>query len=163
MNFDAISDNLPFFLLIIGLILLQFFLRRRGKPEATYRDIVQNLLTEVKLNQALVETFSLRQKPKKFEITSWQLAKNKLDFLDHPLQISLTDAFTIIQDFNQQIEATKKHKSASYMANVDADKLKEPLSKSKQGLEEWLKSKIAKKDTPAKRPGIFDDWFGRRN
>jgi hypothetical protein len=49
------------------------------------------------------------------------------------------------------------------MVNVNADKLKEPLSKSKQGLEQWLTSKAATKSAPAKYPGIFDDWFGRRN
>jgi cytochrome c-type biogenesis protein CcmH/NrfF len=70
MDFDAISDNLPLFLLIIGIILVQFLLRRRRRPEVTYREITQSLLAEVRLNQALVETFSLREKPKRFEMTS---------------------------------------------------------------------------------------------
>ena len=96
MDFGAIGENLPIILAIVGFILLQFFLSRRRKPETTHQEIVNSLLTEVKLNQALVETSSLRQKPKKLEIVSWQRNKAKLDFLDQPLRNTLSDAFMIV-------------------------------------------------------------------
>ena len=64
MDFGDIGGNLPLLVAIIGIILLQFFLRRRRRPEITRNEIVQSLLSEVKLNQTLVETFSLREKPK---------------------------------------------------------------------------------------------------
>lgn len=155
-------SNVPIILLVIGLVLLQFFLMRRRKPEVTQQEIVQNLLSEVRLNQALAETFHLRQKPKRFEVTSWQRSKAKLDFLPQPLQVALSDAFGIIEDFNQQIETAKKQKSASYMAGVNIDRLKKPLAESRQGLEQRLTSITGTKKPPAKYPGMFDDWTGRR-
>jgi len=42
------------------------------------------------------------------------------------------------EDFNRQIDAAKKHKSASYLANINVDNLRKPLVRGKQGLEEWL-------------------------
>ena len=162
MEFGALGENIPLILLIIGLILLQFFFMRRRKPEVTHREIAQGLLSEVKLNEALVETFSLRQKPKKFEMVSWQRNKNKLEFLDKPLQSVLSNTFMMVEDFNQQIDASKKYKSASYIINVNVDKLKEPLTKSREGLEEWLLAKAGSKEPPPKYPGIFDSFFGGR-
>ena len=162
MDFGDIGGNLPLIAAVIGVILLQFFLRRRRKPETTHQEIARNLLLEVKLNQALAETFRLRQKPKRFEVTSWQRNKTKLDFLDQPLQGSLSDAFGIIEDFNQQIAAAKKYKSASYMVNVNVDKIKEPLAKSKQGLEEWLMAKTGVKEPLPKYEGMIDSLFGGR-
>ncbi len=161
MDFSKIGENIPIILSIIALIILQFFLRKR-KPETTRQEIVQSMLSEVKLNQALAEGYHLRQKTKKFETVSWQRNKNKLDFLSQPLQIVLSDTFTVIEDFNQQIAMAKKNKSASYMANVNADRVKEPLAKSKQGLEEWLLKNMGTKEPPTKYPSIIDGLFGGR-
>lgn len=160
MDFSAIAENFPLIASIVGLILLQIFLRRRRRSERTQGEIVQNLLSEVKLNQALVETSHLRQKPKKIETVSWQRTKAKLDFLDSSLQVALSDAFTMAEDFNQQIDAANKHKSASYMASVNMDRLKGPLAKSKEGLEQWLLSTTGEKEPPPKYPGVFDGLFG---
>ena len=162
MDFGDIGANIPTILTVVGLILLQFFLRRRRKPEVTHREIAQGLLTEVRLDQALVESFHLRRKPKKFEAVSWQLNKTKLDFLAQPLQVALSDAFTTIEDFNRQIDAAKKHKSASFLADISIDKLREPLDKSKQGLEEWLLVNIGTTEPPPKYPSILDGLFGGR-
>ena len=76
--------------------------------------------------------------------------------------VALSDASAIVEDFNQQIGAARKYKSASYMASVNMDKLKEPLAKSKQGLEEWLLARVGTKEPSPKYPGVFDDWTGRR-
>jgi len=162
MDFGDIGGNYPIIVIIIGLILLQFFFMRRRKPETTHRAIVQSLLSEVRLDQALVEASYLQQKPKKFVVTSWHMNKSKLDFLQQSLQGNLSEAFGMAEDFNRQIEAAKKYKSASYMASVNMDKLKEPLAKSRQGLEEWLQSKTGTKEPPLEYPGIFDTLFGRR-
>ena len=158
---DAILNNLPIIAAVIVVLLLQF-LFWRPKPDRTQQEIAQNLLTEVKLNQGLVGIFGFRQKPKKFEVTSWQRNKNRLAFLNESLQSALSDAFDMVEDFNRQIDMAKKHRSTSYMANLNVDKLKEPLAKSKQGLEEWFLIKIGKKEPPVKYPGIFDTLFGGR-
>ena len=162
MDFGDIGGNLPIIVVIIGLILLQIFLIRRRKPETTHRAIVQSLLSEVRLNQALVEAAYLQQKPRKFAVTSWHMNKRKLDSLQQSLQGSLSEAFGMAEDFNQQIEAAKKYKSAAYMAGVNMDKLKEPLAESRQGLEEWLQLKTGTKEPSLEYPGLFDSLFGKR-
>ncbi len=162
MDFGDIGENLPIIVMVIALILLQFFLRRRRKPEGTQREIVQSLLSEVRMNLSLIEAFRFRSQVKKFEAASWQRNKTKLDFLDQPLQGALSDAFMIVEDFNQQVEAAKKYKSASYMVNIDADKLTKPLTKSKEGLEEWLLAETGTKEPPPQYPGMFDSLFGSR-
>lgn len=158
---DAILNNLPIIAAVIVVLLLQLFFWR-PKPDKTQQDIAQNLLTEVKLNQGLAGIFGLRQKPKKFEVTSWQRNKNRLAFLNESLQTALSDAFDMVEDLNRQIDMAKKHRSTSYMGDLNVDKLKEPLAKSKQGLEEWFLIKIGKKEPPIKYPGIFDTLFGGR-
>lgn len=160
MDFGAI--NAPFILVVIGIIVLQIFLMRRRKPEVTQQESVRNLLAEVRMNLGLVEIFRVHQQAKRFEMVSWQRNKTNLDFLDQSLQVVLSDAYMMAEDFNRQIKVAKKYKSASYMVNINIDKLKEPLTKSKQGLEEWLLSKVGTKEPSPKYPGLFDVWFGRR-
>ena len=161
MDFGDIGENIPVIATIIGLILLQFFLRRRRKPETTYPEIIQNLLSEVRLNLRLAEAFSYRKQTRKFITTSWQLNKNNLDFLDQPTQISISDAFMMAEDFNQQIASAKKFKSTSYLAVIDTDKMKVHLTKSQEGLEHWLQSEVGTIEPPMKTPGPFDDLIGR--
>ena len=161
MDFGDIGENIPLIVTIIGLILFQFFFRRKRTPEATPREITQNLLAEVRRNLRIAEAFTFHWQTRKFVVTSWQRNKSKLDFLEQALQISISDAFVMAQDFNQQISAARKHKSASYMASVNMDKLKGLLTKNEQGLEQWLTSETGTTEPPPKTSGIFDDWVGR--
>ena len=159
MDFEGIGGYFPLILAIVVLIFL-YFLRRGRKPEISHREIARGLLSEVRLNQAIVGTFDQRKKPKKLEVVSWRRNKPKLDFLGRSLQGVLSDAFSIIEDFNQQIEAVKKHKSTNYMGTLNVDKLKGPLAKSRQGLEEWLLANVGKKEPRPEYPGMFDSMFG---
>ena len=153
--------NLLIIVAILGLVALQFFLRRR-RPETMSQEVAQRLLTEVKVNQVLVETSHLREKPKKFMATTWHINKTKLDFLGQSLQSTISDAFGMVEDFNQQIGAAKKRGSIGYVVYIDVNKLKGPLEKSKQGLEEWLLAKTGSKEPPPKYPSMLDTLFGGR-
>jgi len=146
---------------VASLVLLQFFLRRR-KPQAFNAEIAQEMLMEVKLNEALVETYALRQKPRRFEVTSWRRYKTKLDFLAQSLQSALSDTFSMIEDFNAQIESARKVKSPGYVVTIDVGRAREPLAKSKEGLEEWLLANVGRKEPPPKYPSIFSSLFGGR-
>ncbi len=152
----------PLILVIVGLILLQFLFRKR-RQKTTHRDIVQSLLSEVRANQALVKAFGHFKNPKKFEIIGWRVDKNKVDFLDQSVRVALSDAFTMAEDFNQQIQAAKKYKSASHTVTLNVEKLEEPLAKSRQGLEQWLLANGGTEKPATKYPSIFDDFFGRRS
>ena len=162
MGFGDIGGNVPLLVVISVIILLQFFLRRGRKAKTTNREITQNLLSEVRLDLAITEVFNFHWRTKTFMTTSWQMNKTKLDFLDQSLQVALSEAFIMAEDFNRQIKAAKKYRSTSYMTNIDVDKLKEPLTKSKQGLEQWLQSATGIKESRPKYPGVLDDWLGRR-
>lgn len=162
MGFESLGDNIIPILIIVGLVVLQIVLGRKRRGEKTQQGIIQSLLLEVRLNQALVDAYFQREKPKTFEVTSWHMYRNKLDFLSQSLQGALSDAYMIIEDYNQQIQAAKKFKSTSYIASVDVNKLKEPLNKCKEGLEQWLMSATGTKEPRQEYRGMFDDLLGRR-
>ena len=164
MDAGELWTRLPFVIAIIVLVLLQFVFRRRrgGRKERTPPEVVQSLLNEVKLNLTLIETSLSRQQVKRFKTDSWKRNKTKLDFLDQSLQTTLFNAFGIAEDFNQQIDAAKRHKSTIYPSDINVDRLGKPLTKSKEGLEEWLQENIGSKELPPRYPGVFDDFFGGR-
>ena len=154
--------NILFIVVIIGLVLLQFVLRRRRSPAITQQQIVESLLSEVRLNIRLTEVLTLNWQARKYMTTSWLMNKNKLEFLNQSLQGNLSDAFAIAEDFNQQLSIAKKQKSSGYMASIDVAKLKEKLTKSREGLEEWLFSKTGTKEPQPKYPSMTDFLFGSR-
>ena len=147
MDFGDIGQNfLPLVLLVVFLVTSIFLKKRRGGAvERTPLEVVSNMLSEIIYNQQLMEAFLVNWQVRKFKTGSWNRNKNKLDFLDHQLQITLSDAFGTAEDFNQQIDAAKKHKTASYLANINVEKLRVPLAKCKQGLEEWLQTNLGQK------------------
>ncbi len=149
-------------LITLGVVVLLFYLlRRRGGSVRQRPEMVQSLIYEVRLNQALVETFHLREKPRRFESTHWQLNKDKLDFLEESLQNTLAKVFDMVEDFNQQIKAAKKSKMLEHL-NLDIDKLKEPLVESKKGLEDWLEENTGHRELPPKYPTLLGSLFGER-
>jgi hypothetical protein len=148
-------------ILAVGLLLFTL-LRRRSSPERNRPETVRSLLSEVRINEALAETFELRPKPQTFETTTWQLNKGKLTFFTKPLQDALSQAFTLAEQFNREIRAAKKDKSYDYKAHIQIDKMREPLAKSKEGLEEWLMVHVGGKEPPTKFPSLTDTLFGGR-
>ena len=148
MDFGDLGDlgrNITVLIPLILLILFQVFLKKR-KGEGTPLEIVGSLFSEIVQNQTVMEAFLIQWQAKKFKTGSWQRNKNKLDFLDQSVQTALSDAFSLAEDFNRQIDNAKKYKSSSYLANVNVEKLREPLTRSKQGLEAWLQSNSDKEE-----------------
>lgn len=161
MDFGNISENIPLIVSVIGLIIFQFIMRRRRPQETTHAQIAQNLLAEVKLNIRLTEVYTFDWRAKKFITAAWQRNRSKLDFLEQPAQTVLSNSFMMADDFNQQISAAKKHKSASYMTNINVDRLKSSLTKGEEELEYWLESKTGSSEPEVKMPGIFGGFTGR--
>ncbi len=163
MDFGDIGKNLPIIIIVLLVIIMQFFLRRRPKPEKTPREIVLGLLGEVGRNLNLVESFSSISRMSKFLVASWLRNKSRIDFLDQELQRALSDAFMMAEDFNRQMEAANKTQKASiYMATVEVDKLRRPLTRSKEGLEKWLVDNFGSKVPPVESPTMMDMIFGTR-
>ncbi|MFC1874041.1 hypothetical protein ACFLYX_01930 [Chloroflexota bacterium] len=160
MDFDEIGSNLPIIVIALALILFQFFMRRRPKQEKTPREIATSLLAEVARNLHQVESFQAQSRMGRFLLESWSRNKNRLDFLGRELQNDLSDAYMIAEDLNRQIEMAKKQKSSVYMATLDVEKLRGPLTRSKEGLEQWLVDNFGSQEPPVEYPGIMDSLFG---
>ncbi len=161
MGIGETWGTVPLIIAILGLVLLQYFFSRRRRSQTVPRDIARNFLSEVMLNLALAEAFDPHWRVKKFETVSWQLNKAKLGFLDQPLQTALSEAFAMIEDFNRQITAAKRYKLDSYLVSINIDKLKKPLTRCQEGLEQWLQTGGDMKEPPSKSPSVFDSWLGR--
>ena len=162
MDWGDITDNIPIIATIVGLILLQIFLRRRRGPETGQRYIVESLMSEIRVNLRLAEVLAEGEPIKRFITTNWKINRNKIDFLEQPVQSSLTDAFTIAEDYNQQVAASKKYRSTSYIASIDVQKLQTKLDSSKEGLEQWMLKTTGSKEPPPESPGMFDSLIGKR-
>ncbi|MBI2836469.1 MAG: hypothetical protein HYX85_02105 [Chloroflexi bacterium] len=163
MNWSAVIGNGLFILLIIGLGILIFYFRSQRRPERTRLDMMRNLFMAVRLNLALIGYLNRQRKPKMFEVVSWQANRDRLGFLDEQTQKSLSEAFTLADDYNRRMKTARKQKAEDPLAGIDLEKLKEPLAKSRQGMENYFQAMYGTKEPPPPRPpGLSDMLFGSR-
>ena len=153
-------NPLPFIIILILLAVVFTWVRLGGSKVRQRPDYVQRLIYEIRLNQALVETFRNREKPRKFETTIWHMFRSEIDFLEDSLQKNLTDVFDIILEYNEQIQAARKTKAYDLM-NINVNKIKKPLARCRKELEDWLEEATGHRELPTKYPSIFGWWFGR--
>ena len=146
---------------IIGIVLILFSLVRRRGGAAKYPEIVQALLYDIKLNQALAVHFLEITKFRRFENVNWLMNKDKIGFLGESLKDMLREIFTLVEEYNQQIKAAKKAKSDNYKA-IDLTRFKELLDKCRQELEDWMVQKTGQKELPPKYPTLMGTLFGER-
>ena len=146
---------------VIGIVLIFFSLIRRRGGVAKYPEVVQALLYDIKLNQALATHFQEMVKPRQFENVNWLMNKDKIGFLGESLKDMLREIFTLVEEYNQQIKAAKKAKSDSYKA-IDLTRFKELLDKCRQELEDWMVQKTGQKELPPKYPTLMGTFFGER-
>jgi hypothetical protein len=146
---------------IIAIVLIFFSLLRRRSGAAKYPEVVQALLFDVKLNQAIAIHFLEIPKPRRFENVNWQMNKDKIGFLGEELKEMLREVFAKVEEYNQQIKAAKKAKSDSYKT-IDLTRFKELLEKCRQELEDWMVQKTGQKELPPKYPTLWGSLFGER-
>jgi hypothetical protein len=143
---------------LVVVVMLFSFLRGRGgvrrRPE-----LVQLILNDVKMDQALVEVFYVREKPRKFERNNWALYKNNLGFLGESLNETLRLTFGMVEDLNQEIKLAKKNKTSHQSINVT--KLNEPLKASRKGLEDWMMENLGTTEPPLRHPSFLGTFFGQ--
>lgn len=148
-------------MLSIAIVVLLFsLLRKRGGP-SKYPEVVQYILYDIKLNQALVDTFQQRIKPRRFENVNWQMNKTKISFLGESLKEALKETFSLVDEFNKQIQAAKKARTESYKS-LDLTHFKDLLTKCRQELEDWMVSTTGQKELPPKYPSLSSFFFGER-
>ena len=152
MDFGDLGDigKILTYLIPAIILILTNVIFRKHKQQQARLTVVRSLLSEINYNQKLMEAFSMQWQTKKFKTASWKRNKDKMDYIDPSLRYTLADAFEITEEFNREIDAAKKHNSVSYLAGIRVDRLREPLAKSKQGLEEWLALNKGKEKSPAR-------------
>ena len=154
MNGEGFPGNIILVVVMLLFMLSSIFLRRRSMEKTELGKVVA-MLSEINHNQKIIDAFSFNLGVKKFKTGSWTRNQDKLDFLDERLQTTLAKAFGMAEEFNQNIDTARKHKSTSYLANIEADKLKESLIKSQQELGEWFNENKDKQELLPKKRGLF--------
>lgn len=153
--FDTAGGQWQWLIPLIIIIVLSFVMRRRRPAEKTPQDIASSLLMDVVANQRALEKFETQKRPKKLRLGSWQRNSEKIDFLEPSLRSTLAEAFRQIEDFNLRVESAKMYKSTSYLFGVNIERLEGPLTKSREGLEEWLRANIEQAGPGAGRQGCM--------
>ena len=148
-------QNFGLLIPIIIIIIFGVLKKRRGGGK-TRLEVAVGLLSETNHNLKIMDAFSSNWRvQKKFKTGNWNRNQDKIDFLDQELQNNLADAFDLAEDFNERIAEAKQHKSTSYLAGIQADKLREPLTKSKEGLTEWVQANFQTEMSQRRRRGLF--------
>ena len=149
MDFDwgEIGKILTYLIPAVILILTNVVFRKKHQQKAKLT-VVRGLLSEIEHNQKLIGAFSLGWPTEKFKTGTWKRNMSKMDYIEPSLRYTLAEANEIAEEFNREIEAAKKHKSTSYLAGSQVDRLSKPLAMSKEGLEEWLLLSKDKEKSP---------------
>jgi len=157
--FGGDSNQWMFIIPLVIIIMWSLFFRKR-KTEGTEVEIASSIFFEVSENLRIVEGFSTQKRPKKFKTGSWKRNSEKVVFLEASLQEDLADAFNLAESFNQSIDVAKKQKSNIYLSGIDVHKLEGPLTKSKEELQEWLKTNMKQAGPQTGRPGCMGGMGG---
>ena len=149
MDFDwgNIGSILTYLLPVLAFVFINIFFRKRQERKRR-QQVVHSLLSEIEYNQNLMEAFLFKWQAKKFKTGTWKSNRGKMDYIDQSLHNTLAGTYEIIEQFNSEIDAAKKHQSSSYLVGIQVDRLKDPLAKSKQGLEQWLEMEERQKEMP---------------
>jgi len=139
----------------LALVMLSTVFFRRRSMEKTELGKILTLLSEINQNLKIIDAFSFHLQVKKFKTGSWNRNKTKLDFIGEKLQTTLANAFGMADEFNWKIDEAKKHKSSSYLASIEVDKLKGAMTISQQKLEEWFQENKDKQELLPKKRGLF--------
>ena len=149
MDFDWAETGkiLSYLIPVVIFVIFNVFLRKQQEQKRRL-EVVKSLIAEMDQNQKLMEAFLLQWQYKKFKMGNWKRHKDKLDYIDQGLRATLASSYGIAEGFNKEIELAKQQKSVSYLAGIRVDKLKDPLAKSLQGLEEWYALNKDRKKPP---------------
>jgi len=145
IDWKEIGQVLSYLVPVFAFVVINVLFRKR-QEQKRQQQVVRSLISEIDYNQKLMETFLFKWQAKKFKTGTWKRNRDKMDYIDQGLRNILAGAYEIAAEFNSEIEAAKKRKSSSYLAGIQVDRLKEPLARSKQGLEEWLELNKGQKE-----------------
>lgn len=141
-------------LLVAFFVVAVVFNKRRNN--AAPMVVAVNLYRDIEKNQKLINAFSYQAKARTFKVKNWQKNRNRMDFLSEELRSDINAGFTLVEDFNRQIDAARKAGSVSYPVGVQVDKLKEPFTRAREGLVKWIQDNWGNRAYLPKRIGFFN-------
>jgi hypothetical protein len=114
---------------------------RRRKTGNTSLDAAAGILSNINANLKILEERQTNwQSKKKFQTSGWKMYKNKLEFLDPTLLTAINESFTIAEDLNSRIDSARKNRAMATLQDMPLEKLRAPLTKSKEGLTIWIRT-----------------------
>lgn len=153
---DFVRDNSNIILIVVMLLMLVLAIYIKSRRELrTPLGRVIVIFSQVKHNVKLVENFGYHHNVGRLKTGAWNRNKDRVAFLPQDLQETLAHTFEMSDEVNQRIDAARKFKSDSYMAGIDVEKLKAPLARSQQQLQEWLQANMSNPEYLPKRRGLF--------
>jgi hypothetical protein len=157
MNFGA--DLLPI-LIVIAVVLILWVLLRRRKPFAAPQvRVVNDLLSDTRINLRLVEVMIKGEQIKHFCMNGWNMNKGQVGFLRKSLQEALAETYELTEDYNRQVQESRE-KGGGYIGTVDTELMVRRLHQVKSGLEDWLMATTGTIE-PGGKGGLFDILLGR--
>jgi len=135
------NEWITWILIVVILGLLIWNMSRRRRTGNSNVDAAMTLLSNIDTNLKIIQNRQAGSPSKaKFKTGGWNYYKDKLGFLDPGLLSTLSEGFTIAEDLNARIDAARKSNALSTLQDLPLDKLKESMTKGKQGLIAWIKS-----------------------
>ncbi len=159
-DFSAVNQQWAYIIPLIVIVVLSFVMRRRKPIEKTPQDIATSLFVETTTNLKTVDEFGSQRSPKKLKMDAWKRNQEKIDFLDQSIRSNLANAYRLVEDYNLRIDSAKMYKSNSYIFGAGVDQMREPLLKSKEGLEQWLRSNVQQTGPEGGRQGCMGGGLG---
>jgi hypothetical protein len=150
---DQLVQIIIIALLIIFLIGTYVFKRPSGSPKV---NAAMGILSDVSDNMKIMENrIANPQLKTKFELANWRRFKDKVGFLDDELITSINESFSLAGRFNAGTDSARNNKALAAVQDMQLDKLREPLTKSKAGLSDWLRANYQTEMQNSKKRGIF--------
>lgn len=134
-------------IILIGLLIVfLIFTYVRRKPAGTPNiNAALGILGDVNENiKIMQDRVANPQSIKKFQTKGWFRFKNKVGFLESDVNASIDEAFALAGDFNTRIDLARKNRVLATLQDMQLEKLREPLNKSKAGLSDWLRANYQK-------------------
>ncbi len=141
-------------LLIAFFVVAVVFNKRRNNSAPMV--VAMNLYRDIDKNQKMINSFSYQAKAKNFRVKNWQKNRTRMDFLNEDLRSDINAGFRMAEEFNQQIDMARKTGSATYPVSIQVDKLKEPLTRAREGLIKWIQDNWGNRAYLPKRIGFFN-------
>jgi hypothetical protein len=157
MNFG--TDLLPILIVIVVVLVLWVIFRRRKSFAAPQVRIVNDLLSDTRINLRLVEVMINGEQIKHFCLNGWNMNKGNTGFLRKSLQEALTETYELAESYNRQVQESRE-KGGGYIGTVDTERMVQRLYQVKSGLEDWLMSTTGTIE-PGGKGGRFDILLGR--